>query len=56
MTTYLLTATETREWLRLSSSKLYSLVKKKEIPHIKLGGKILFDKAKVQTWLETQSN
>ena len=56
MSHYLLTATETREWLRLSSSKLYALVKKKEIPHIKIGGKILFDKEKVQTWLETQSN
>jgi excisionase family DNA binding protein len=52
----LLTAKEVREWLRLSSSRLYALVKKKEIPHVKIGGKILFDKEKVQNWIETQSN
>jgi excisionase family DNA binding protein len=52
----LLTAKEVRVWLRLSSSRLYALVKKKEIPHVKIGGKILFDKEKVQNWIETQSN
>jgi len=52
----LLTPKEVRDWLRLSSSKLYALVKKKEIPHVKIGGKILFDKQKVQHWIESQSN
>jgi excisionase family DNA binding protein len=50
-----ITVKELCEWIRLSRSKVYSLISTKEIPHIKVGGKILFDKEKIQNWIDSQS-
>jgi excisionase family DNA binding protein len=55
MTTQYITVKELCEWIRLSRSKVYSLISTKEIPHIKVGGKILFDKEKIQNWIDSQS-
>jgi excisionase family DNA binding protein len=54
--TELLTTKEVQIWLRLSRSKVYELITKKEIPYIKIGGKFLFDKQKIETWLQQKSN
>lgn len=51
-----LTVSELCEWLRLGKSTIYSLVQKNEIPHIKVGGKILFERAKIKVWIEHKSN
>ena len=50
-----LTVKELCGWIRLSRSKVYSLVKTNEIPHAKVGGKILFDKEKIKVWIDNQS-
>jgi glycerol-3-phosphate dehydrogenase len=51
MTSQYITVKELCDWIRLSRSKVYSLISTKEIPHIKVGGKILFDKEKIQQWI-----
>jgi excisionase family DNA binding protein len=50
-----LTVKELCLWIRLSRSKVYALVTANEVPHIKVGGKILFDKQKIKDWIATQS-
>lgn len=50
-----LTVKELCDWIRLSRSKVYSLVTINKIPHAKVGGKILFDKEKIKIWIESQS-
>jgi hypothetical protein len=49
------TVKELSAWLRLSKSKIYSLVYGKQIPFVKIGAKILFDKEKITNWIEEQS-
>lgn len=51
-----LTVRELAQWIKFSESHVYALVNKKKIPFIKLGGKLLFDKSKIQNWLEQNSN
>ena len=41
--------------LRLKKSTLYKYTCSKQIPHIKLGGKVLFDPAKLEAWIEDHS-
>lgn len=50
-----ITVKELSEWIRLSNSKIYTLIAEKKIPHAKVGGKILFDKEKIKEWIENQS-
>lgn len=51
-----LTVKELSKWIKLSNSKIYSLVHKDEIPFAKIGGKLLFDKSKISNWIESKSN
>jgi len=51
-----LTVKELCDWIRLSRSKVYSLVSNNEIPHVKVGGKILFDVEKIKHWIENKSH
>lgn len=51
-----LTVKELCLWIRLSRSKVYALVTSNVVPHIKVGGKILFDRQKIKEWIDTQSN
>lgn len=51
-----LTVKELSKWIKLSNSKIYSLVNKDEIPFAKIGGKLLFDKSKISNWIESKSN
>lgn len=50
-----ITVKELCDWIRLSRSKVYLLVSQSKIPHIKVGGKILFDREKIKIWIENQS-
>lgn len=51
-----LTVKELCEWIRLSRSTVYTLISENQIPHFKLGGKILFDREKIQNWIDSKSN
>ena len=50
-----LTVRELATWLKLSESHVYFMVNKKKIPFAKLGGKLLFDKAKITEWINQNS-
>jgi excisionase family DNA binding protein len=50
-----LTVKELCEWIRLSRSKVYSLIQDNKIPYAKVGGKFLFDRNKIKNWIESQS-
>ena len=49
----LLTVKETAEFLRISERYTYELIKKNQLPHIKLGGKILCDKDSLLVYLKS---
>ncbi len=39
-------------YLNISTHFLYKLVEKKELEHIRLGGKILFDEKRLEAWID----
>jgi excisionase family DNA binding protein len=46
---------ELASYLKMSTSHVYTLTSKKEIPHIKvLGKKLLFDKSEILDWLKSK--
>jgi excisionase family DNA binding protein len=48
----LLTINEVAEYLKLTKSAVYSLVRRRKIPHIKLTGKILrFKESEIMQWV-----
>jgi excisionase family DNA binding protein len=50
-----LNVTELSEYLKMSTSHIYSLTSRKEIPHIKvLGKKLLFEKSEILNWLKSK--
>jgi len=50
-----LTLTETSEYMNLSASLLYKLVEAKQIPHTRIGRKILFDRQKLEKYIDENS-
>jgi len=50
----LLTRKNVMGYLRISHGTLAKLMKRKEIPYMKLDRKVLFKKADVDAWLETK--
>lgn len=46
-----LTVAEVARHLRLGTRKVYDLVARKGLPHVRAGGKLLFDLAEVERWL-----
>ncbi|MGA7412362.1 MAG: helix-turn-helix domain-containing protein [Bryobacteraceae bacterium] len=44
---------EVAEMLGISRGKVYDAVRKAELPHRRLGGRILFPRRAIETWLET---
>lgn len=46
---------ETSKFLRISVSTLYRWVHKKEIPFVKLGGKLLFSQDEIQEYIKKNS-
>jgi excisionase family DNA binding protein len=52
----LLTIPEVARYLKISKSKLYSLVSKEEIPHLKIGRNVRIRHKDLQAWIEKQTN
>jgi excisionase family DNA binding protein len=46
---------EAATFLRLSTAFVYRLSARGEIPHYKIGSRLLFDDAKLMAWLEKRS-
>lgn len=49
-----LTIPEVAAYLKISKSKIYYLVSRKEIPHLKLGRNVRIRESDLQKWLELQ--
>ena len=49
-----ITVKETAEMLRVSTSKIQTMVALKEIPHVRLGRRILFFRSDVEGWLNSK--
>lgn len=47
----MLTLAEAATVLRLSPKTLYSWTSRKKVPHIKLGGRLLFNERELEAWL-----
>jgi excisionase family DNA binding protein len=52
----ILTIPEVAGYLKMSKSKIYDLVSKKEIPHIKIGRNVRIRQTDLQMWIEKQTN
>jgi excisionase family DNA binding protein len=50
--TALIDIEECSEFLHLSKSCIYKKTSAKSIPHIRIGGKLLFNPEKLKTWVE----
>ena len=48
------TIPEVAAYLKISKSKIYYLVSRKEIPHLKLGRNVRIRESDLQKWLEHQ--
>lgn len=46
---------EVGAFLNASREAIYKLVERKQIPHIRLGRKIVFDPVRIRKWLETHT-
>ncbi|RJR43639.1 MAG: DNA-binding protein [Deltaproteobacteria bacterium] len=51
--TKLISAEKLAENLPISPKTLYNWAKLREIPHYRLGGRVLFDPEEVETWLQS---
>ena len=52
----LLTVKEAANYLKLSSSMVYKLIKNKKIPFAKIESKYLFSKTKLNEWVDSLTN
>lgn len=52
----ILTIPEVARYLKISKSKIYNLVSKEEIPHLKIGRNVRIRQADLQIWMEKQTN
>jgi excisionase family DNA binding protein len=51
----ILTIPEVARYLKISKSKIYRLLSKKEIPHIKIGRNVRIRQTDLQMWVEKQT-
>lgn len=49
---HLLDLMEAADYTKLSKSYLYKLVTRKEIPHVRAGYRIMFDKKELDNWIK----
>jgi excisionase family DNA binding protein len=52
----IMTIDEAAKYLRIHKSTMYRLIKKKQIPAIKVGGRWRFRKDKIDSWLSRNEN
>jgi excisionase family DNA binding protein len=50
----ILTVSETAAYLKLSKSKVYLLVQRKEIPHIRMGKSVRIRMCDLREWIDEQ--
>lgn len=55
MSESLMTVKDVATYLGLSERTLYSMIKREEIPYVKVGGRYRFNREKVEEWLERKS-
>lgn len=55
MTEILLTPLDVARYLKLSKSKVYYLIQRKQIPHIKIGKNVRVKPSDLEKWLESQT-
>ena len=48
----LLTVQEASELTRLKPKTLYAYAEQKRIPHVKLGSRLLFEREKLELWIQ----
>ena len=51
----ILTIPEVASYLKVSKAKVYDLVSKNEIPHLKIGRNVRIREADLQVWVQKQS-
>lgn len=51
----ILTIPEVARFLKLSRSKAYYLVQRKQIPHIKIGKNVRVRKSELEKWLQSRT-
>ena len=49
-----MTVKEVAGYLRVHTDMIYALVKQKQIPHMRLGSRILFTKESIHSWIQGQ--
>jgi excisionase family DNA binding protein len=52
---HLLSMSDASRFLSISKTSLYRLTSQRQIPHYKIGGKVLFTEAKLWEWLEQRA-
>ncbi|MFJ7954030.1 helix-turn-helix domain-containing protein [Lysinibacillus sp. NPDC096418] len=53
LTKVTMTVKETADYIGISRGTVYNMVKANQIPHVKIGGKILFHRETIDKWLTT---
>lgn len=51
----LMTADEVAEWLRIPRSTVYQLTRRRRIPFLRVGRRVLFEHASVETWVKSRT-
>lgn len=51
-----LTVKEVANYLRVHTDMIYTLVRQKQIPHVRLGNRILFTKETIHSWIQDQED
>lgn len=51
-----MTIPEVADYLKVSSTKLYAMVQRDEIPHIKLGRNVRIKQSDLRKWMEDQTH
>ena len=49
-----MTVKEVAGYLRVHTDMIYALVRQKQIPHMRLGNRILFTKESIHKWIQDQ--
>ncbi|OAB46571.1 helix-turn-helix domain-containing protein [Paenibacillus antarcticus] len=50
-----LTVNEVAELISVSTTTIYAMVREKQVPHIKIRGRILFHREVIEAWLRGES-
>lgn len=51
----MMTVPEVAEYLKMSKSKLYLLIQRRQIPHVRIGRNVRIRERDLQDWIEEQA-